>query len=184
MDKKYAGPKISVFLACSLDGYIATEEGKLDWLEGVHMVEEDFGLRSFLFGIDTIVMGRKTYELVNSFSIWPYEGKRVVVLSSTLETVRPEAELANLEVDTLVEKLTEEGSKSIWVDGGETIAAFLYRGLVDQMTLSTIPVILGKGIPLFHEMNRSFSCRLLSTHTYESGLVQNVYSVLKQNIDG
>ncbi|MFA6917091.1 MAG: dihydrofolate reductase family protein [Parachlamydiales bacterium] len=182
MDKKNLKPKISVFLATSLDGYIATEEGNLDWLDVVYMNDEDFGFRNFLLNIDVIVMGRKTYEVVNGFSNWPYKGKRVIVLSKTLKAVRKDAELYDGDILELVEILGKEGAKHVWVDGGETIAEFLRLSLIERMTVSTIPVILGKGIPLFHKMETGCNCRLLSTHAYESGLVQNCYQLLKTEI--
>lgn len=170
-------PKISVFIATSLDGYIAREDGGLDWLERTPTPDEDFGFKEFMNSIDVLVMGRKTYEVVSGFDDWPYGGKRVVVMSRTLESVREEAELFSGEIMALVSNLQADGIKHIYIDGGITISRFLELGMVDQMIITLIPIILGKGIRLFNPMDKEHDCRLASAQSYPSGLVQLRYEL-------
>lgn len=170
-------PKISVYIAISIDGYIARKDGNLDWLEYGHTGDEDYGFNKFIDDIDALVLGRNTYDVVSSFDKWPYEGKRVIVLSNTLNEVRKEAELFCGQLRHLTSTLYSEGIKHVWVDGGVTVSKFLEAGLVDDITISVIAVILGSGIPLFSTMDREHKCRLLSTRSYRSGLVQLKYEV-------
>jgi len=172
-------PKISVYIATSIDGYIAQEDGGLDWLERTPTPNEDFGFKEFMNSIDVLVMGRKTYEIVSGFGEWPYQGKRVVVISQTLDAVREEAELFSGDIQNLVSNLHGEGIKHIYVDGGVTISKFLEAGMVDQMIITVIPIILGKGIRLFNPMDKEHDCKLISAKPYPSGLVQLHYELKK-----
>lgn len=172
-------PKISIYIAMSIDGYIAQKDGGLDWLECGHTGDEDYGFKKFINSIDALVLGRNTYEVVSSFEKWPYEGKRVIVLSNTLTRVRKEAELFCGQLQDLASMLHSEGTKHVWVDGGITVSKFLESGLVDDITISVIAIILGSGIPLFNTMNREHKCHLISTQSYPSGLVQLRYEVIK-----
>ncbi len=172
-------PKISVYIAMSIDGYIARKDGSLDWLERGHVGDEDYGFKKFFNSIDALVLGKNTYEVVSSFDKWPYSGKKVIVLSSTLKTVRQEAELFCGQLSNLGSRLYSEGVKHVWVDGGVTVSKFLESGLVDHITISVIPVVLGSGIPLFSVMNNEQLCRFISTQSYPSGLVQLRYEVIK-----
>lgn len=171
-------PKFSVYIAMSIDGYIARKDGGLDWLEYGHTGDEDYGFKKFISGIDTLVLGRNTYEVVCSFKEWPYKGKRVIVLSHKLNEVRKEAELFGGQLTDLASQLHSEGIKHVWVDGGITVSKFLEAGLVDDITISVIAVVLGSGIPLFSAMDKEHKCRLLSTQSYPSGLVQLKYEVV------
>ena len=170
-------PKISVYIATSIDGYIARKDGGLDWLERDPIPGEDYGFKKFIDSIDALVLGRNTYEVVSGFDEWPYKGKRVIVLSRTLNAVREEAELFDGELTQLASALHADGIKHVWVDGGITVTKFLEAGLVDQITLSVLPVVLGSGIPLFSSMNTELPCRLTSTQSYPSGLVQLRYDL-------
>jgi dihydrofolate reductase len=173
-------PRISIYIAQSIDGYIARKNGGLDWLEYGHPGgDEDYGFKKFINGIDALILGRNTYETVCGFDEWPYEGKRVVVLSNTLTDVREEVELFCGQLTDLASTLSSEGIKHVWIDGGITVSKFLEAGLVDDITISVIAVVLGSGIPLFSNMNREHKCRLLSTQSYPSGLVQLKYEVVK-----
>ncbi len=172
-------PKISIYIAMSIDGYIARKDGGLDWLEYGHTGDEDYGFKKFISGIDALVLGRNTYETVSKFDKWPYEGKRVIVLSNTLTEVRKEAELFRGQLGDLGSTLYSEGIKHVWIDGGVTVSKFLEAGLVDAITISVISMVLGSGIPLFSTMNREHKCHLLSTQSYPSGLVQLKYEVVK-----
>lgn len=181
MNKK-TRPKISVFIATSIDGYIAKQNGDLDWLikfnpPAASDEDKDCGYSKFTSTIDTLVMGRNCYEAVAKFETWPYQGKRVVVLSTSLTTVCDQAELFSGDETTLVKKLHQEGVKHIYVDGGKTISNFLNAGLIDEMTISVIPVVLGSGITLFSKVNNDSWCKLISSKAYSNGLVQLYYNV-------
>lgn len=173
-------PKISIYIAQSIDGYIARKNGEIDWLEYGHPGgDEDYGFKKFINDIDTLILGRNTYETVCGFRRWPYKGKRVVVLSNTLIRVREEAELFCGQLTDLTSKLGYEGVKHVWVDGGITLSKFLEANLVDDITISVIAMVLGSGIPLFSPMTREHKCRLVSTQSYPSGLIQLKYEILK-----
>jgi dihydrofolate reductase len=172
-------PKISVYIAMSIDGYIARKDGSIDWLERGHVGDEDYGFKKFFNSIDALILGRNTYETVSAFDKWPYTGKRVIVLSNTLNEVRKEAELFCGQLTNLASILHSDGIQHVWVDGGITISKFLEAGLVDHITISIIPVILGSGIPLFSFMHIEQVCRFISTQSYPSGLVQLQYEVIK-----
>lgn len=172
-------PKVSIYIASSIDGYIARKDGNLDWLQYGHTGDEDYGFNKFINSIDTLILGRNTYQVVSSFDEWPYQGKRVIVLSHTLTHVREEAELFFGQLNDLLSKLHSENVKHIWIDGGITASKFLEAGLVDEITVSVIAMVLGSGIPLFSVMNREHSCRLVTFQAYPSGLVQLKYEVVK-----
>lgn len=174
--------KVSVFIAASLDGYIARSDGGLDWLEGPTDPDEDYGYTDFMATVDALVMGRLTFEKVATFPEWPYPGKRVIVLSRTLRTLPPAfGDLAELRRDLpvdLVEHLRREGCTRVYVDGGLTIQAFLDAGLLTDLTLTRIPVLLGGGIPLFGTLQRDVRLQHQATRAYPAGLVQSTYTVL------
>lgn len=174
-------PKISIYIATSIDGYIARKDGALDWLEYGHTGDEDYGFKKFISGIDALILGRNTYEVVSAFGEWPYnyKGKRVIVLSNTLNEVRQEAELFCGQLDELLSTLYSSGITHVWVDGGITASKFLEAGLVDEITISIIAMILGSGIPLFSVMSKEQKCRLISSQSYPSGLVQLKYETMK-----
>lgn len=172
-------PKVSIYIATSIDGYIARKDNSLDWLEYGHQGDEDYGFKEFMNSIDALILGRNTYEVVSAFEEWPYSGKRVIVLSNTLKEVRKEAELFCGQLTDLVSMLHSESIKHVWVDGGITVSKFLDAGLVDDITISVIAMILGSGIPLFSTMSREHKCHLISTQSYPSGLVQLKYEVVK-----
>lgn len=171
-------PKISIYIASSIDGYIARKDGNLDWLQYGHTGNEDYGFKKFTSTIDAVIMGKNTYEVVSSFDEWAYKDKRVIVLSNTLTEVRKETELFSGELTELLAKLHAENVKHIWIDGGITVSKFLEAGLVDDITVSIIAMVLGSGIPLFSTMNQELRCHLVSTQSYPSGLVQLHYEVL------
>lgn len=176
MNKKER-PKITIYIAASIDGYIARTDGSLDWLDRVNSPGEDYGFQGFFDSFDALILGRKTYETVMSVNEWPYKNKRVIVLSRTLGSVHRDASLFKGDIHELVSMLHAEGIRHIWVDGGVTMSQFLSSMLVDQLILSVIPIILGSGTPLFNAVKQELPCRLLSTKSYQSGLVQLQYAV-------
>lgn len=172
-------PKISIYIATSIDGYIARKDGGLDWLDRVGGFDEDYEFQKLLDSIDALIIGRKTYEVATTVSD-PYPGKRVVVLSNSLNSVRKDMELYHGDVAELLARLHKDGIKHIWIDGGTTISQFLSYQMVDMMTLSIIPVILGSGIPLFNGIDKEIPCRVISSQTYPSGLIQLRYEITQQ----
>ncbi|MFN2193388.1 MAG: dihydrofolate reductase family protein [Candidatus Promineifilaceae bacterium] len=179
--------KVSVYIATSLDGFIARSDGSLDWLPGAEGEEnsdrEDYGWAAFWDSVDCLVMGRKTFEKVLNLApgAWPYEGTRVIVLSSTLTAV-PDAmeskiELAAPDPAALVEMLAQEGYKHLYIDGGATIQTFLRRGLITDMTITTIPILIGEGIPLFGPLAGDVQLKLVKSQSYASGFVQSIYEI-------
>lgn len=176
-------PKVSVFIATSLDGFIARKDGNLDWLDKANTevpAGEDCGYQPFIDSVDVLVMGRNTFEKVLSFNEWPHGEKRVIVLSSTMKalpsTMEGRVELANEKPRELLQRLENEGVRSVYVDGGITIREFLREGLIDELTITTIPVILGEGIPLFGPTEADTWLKHESTKSFPFGFVQTKYS--------
>jgi len=175
--------RCSVFIATSLDGYIAREDGSLDWLPGAdgNSDGEDYGFNAFYSSIDTLVMGRKTYDFAAQLPEWPYAGKRVMVLSLRYprepQSFRPEALGSSLAPEELVRWLVGQGAQHAYVDGGKTIRAFLRAGLIQEMILTRVPVLLGAGISLFAGLNHEIALQHESTQAWPSGLVQSRYRV-------
>ena len=175
-------PKVSVFIATSLDGYIARADGKIDWLENANSTVppgEDCGYGKFFDSVDTLVMGRKTFEKVLTFTDWPYGEKRVVVLSSKLKelpaNLAKTVSVTNASPTKILEALSHDGSKHIYLDGGLTIQRFLNEGLVDELTVTNIPVLLGEGISLFGKTPSDIPLTHIKTRAYENGFVQSTY---------
>ena len=179
------GIKYSVFIAASLDGFIARKDGSLDWLPGSdgQTSDEDTGYDDFYASVDTLVMGRNTYELVQTFGEWPYADKTVLVLSHRYpEQMKRIAEgvwgLSALPAN-LVSELQRLGAKHVYVDGGKTIHGLLRAGLIDEMTITRVPVLLGEGISLFGDLEGDIRLLHLSTRTFDNGMVQSRYEVIR-----
>lgn len=141
-----------VYIATSLDGFIARKDGGIDWLDNIpNPTNSDYGYSEFIAGIDAHLIGRGTYEIVLGFNPWPYT-KPVFVLSSTLNApLASGAELMCAAPRDAVAALNARGFKNLYVDGGVTIQGFLREDLIDEMTITRIPVVLGSGLPLFGE---------------------------------
>lgn len=172
--------KNTVFIATSLDGYIADPQGGVDWLHQIDNPDNlDMGYQAHMANIDALVMGRNTMELVLSLGIeWPYT-KPVYVLSNTLKRVPDALDgkvfLTRGEPKEIVKTLHEKGLYNLYIDGGKTISAFLQQDLIDTMIITTIPVVLGQGIRLFGELNQALWFKHINTHTYLNAIVQNEY---------
>lgn len=176
--------RCSVFIATSLDGYIAREDGTIDWLleaNGTVPAGEDCGFAEFMSGIDVLVMGRNTFEQVMTFDTWPYGETRLVVLSSSLHRVPdgcPDTvSVANATPRGLIRDLADAGCTHAYIDGGDTIRRFLADGLIDHITITVIPVLLGGGKPLFGAAEKDVWLELESSRSYDFGFVQNRYRV-------
>lgn len=172
--------KIKLYIATSLDGYIAREDGALDWLDAIPNPEKiDYGYTDFIKTIDTVIMGRKTYEEVLGFGVdWPYPDSTTYVLTSDVN-YRTKTEntkvLNEVSIET-IELLKKQSKKDIWnIGGGEVITAFLNLGQIDEMILSMIPVILGSGIPLFPGSPKETSFELTDTCAFDTGIVNLSY---------
>lgn len=169
-----------VYIATSADGFIATLDGGIDWLMEIPNPDKsDFGFAAFMDSIDALVMGRKTYEKVLSFDCeWPYS-KKVFVLSKTLKEVdsslKEKAEVINGELTEVVSQLHQAGYKKLYIDGGKTIQSFLKEDLIDEMIITSVPVTLGKGIPLFVNTEHESRFKLNSSETFNNGMVKNNY---------
>jgi dihydrofolate reductase len=169
----------SVFIGTSVDGFIARSNGDLDFLpEGGG---EPHGYDEFIASVDTIVIGRKTFETVLAFSEWPYGKKRVVVLSSQpvdLSAVRGGVvEWMAGSPAEIVSKLAATGAKHAYIDGGITIQRFLRAGLIQRLIITRVPVLIGDGIPLFGSLPHDVRLRHVSTQHYPSGLVKSEYRI-------
>ncbi|HMF53197.1 MAG TPA: dihydrofolate reductase family protein [Edaphobacter sp.] len=176
--------KASVFVGTSVDGFIARPNGEFDFLELGGGVPH--GFEEFMAQIDTLVIGRKTFEVVLGFTPpWPYGSKRVVVLSSTplnLSTMpnvpKETVEQMSGPPAEIVAKLAATGAQHLYVDGGVTIQRFLDAGLIQNLTITRVPVLIGEGIPLFGILSRDLPLRHIATRHYDSGLVQTQYEVI------
>ena len=173
--------RCSVFIATSLDGFIARSDGAIDWLTDPANVDasEDYGYKAFIDSVDTLVVGRKTYELALTFKEWSYAGKKVVVLSSGSPNV-PENLSGSVEIMSgapveLLRRLSQRGARHCYVDGGKTIQGFLNAGLIHEMIITRIPVLIGDGIPLFGKLDRDARFQHIETKVYENGFVQSKY---------
>jgi dihydrofolate reductase len=175
--------KASVFIATSLDGFIARANGDLDWLTGAQSAstEQDYGYQEFMNTVDTIVVGRNTFELVLTFDTWPYRDKKVVVLSSRPNAVPPHlvdnVEWLSLPPRHLVDRLAAQGVAHLYVDGGKTIQGFLNAGLIDELTITRVPILIGTGVPLFGALNHDIRLTHIATRQFENGFVQSKYRV-------
>ena len=167
---------VSVFLGISIDGCIAGEDGDLSWLaELAPDTPEATGYTTLMEQVDTLLIGRTTYDAVLGFEPWPYVGKRVVVLSHRDFVPRHGEQRREGSVQAVLAQLAAEGCRHVYLDGGAVIRAGLSEGVVDSLTLSMLPVVLGKGVRLFDgELPRS-DWRLASTHSLPSGVVQLRY---------
>jgi dihydrofolate reductase len=178
--------KATVYIATSIDGFIAREDGGIDWLPGEEEADvegEDYGYEEFIRSVDAIVMGRNPYELTSSFGSWPYGEKPVVVLSSRRveipDAIAGTVESMSASPGEVVRRLAERGFGHLYVDGGNTIQRFLGEGLIQRLIITRIPVLLGTGIPLFGPLPHDVRLRHVGTRQFENGLVQSEYEVLE-----
>jgi dihydrofolate reductase len=171
--------KTSAFVGTSLDGFIARRDHNLDFLpEGGG---EPHGYEEFMASVDVLVIGRNTYEKVLTFETWPYEGKRVVVLSSKpvgTSAVAGQIEVMNGIPREILHQLEATHAKHAYIDGGITVQRFLREGLIQRLTITRVPVLIGEGIPLFGSLPQDVRLKHLRTTTYQSGLVKSEYEVL------
>ena len=170
--------KASVFIATSLDGFIARANGDLDWLPPGG--GEPHGYDEFMATVDALVIGRKTFETVLAFDTWPYGEKPVFVLSTRALAAPPPGavveHMSGAPAD-IVSHLAARGIGHIYVDGGITIQRFLQAGLIQRLIITRVPVLIGDGIPLFSALPRDIVVKHVATRQYASGLVQSEYVI-------
>ena len=173
--------KVVLYIAESLDGFIAKEDNDISWLSIVEKTNEDYGYNDFVNTIDTVIMGRKTYEKVLSFGIeFPHKFKKCYVLSRTLEGTNENVQFYDGNINGLIKILKSESGKSIFVDGGaEVVREFRNENLIDEYIISIIPVLLGKGIRLFKDADMENKLKLIESKVFDSGLVQLRYERLR-----
>jgi dihydrofolate reductase len=175
-------PTGHVFIATSLDGFIARPDGGLDWLEAANTSGEDHGYASFMAGIDGVCMGRITFETALAFDPWPYD-KPVAVLSTTWQKddvphhLRDAVTIVRSVADALA-RADNRGWLRLYVDGGTTIRAFMAVGGIQDMVITRIPILLGTGLPLFGPTVGDVPLQHTATRAFPSGLVQSRYEVI------
>ena len=169
-----------VYIATSLDGYIADKDGGLDWLQSIPNAENiDLGWADFIDRIDAVVMGRNTFDKVRSFDCdWPYS-KPVFVLSNSMKSI-PEgyegkAELVKGSLSAVIETIHQKGYQQLYIDGGVTVQSFLKEDLIDEIIITIIPTLLGGGTPLLGELSEQMEFEHVKTEVFLNAMVQNHY---------
>ncbi|MEM6581408.1 MAG: dihydrofolate reductase family protein [Pseudomonadota bacterium] len=183
--------KCSVFIACSADGYIATSEGATAWLQSAGNTavdlgaESDMGFARFIASVDCMIMGRRTMDAIADMNLsdeqWPYGDICLAVLSRTLKAVPDplldKVEWVSSDIKELLSKLDAKGCRHAYVDGGATISSLLEQKLIDEMTITIAPVLLGAGLPLFHQLGCSINLENARAKAYANGFIQIQYTV-------
>jgi len=173
-----------VYVATSLDGFIATSEGGLDWLDEIpNPGKSDFGYAEFMSGIDAIVMGRKTFEKVLTFGFWPYDIP-VYVLSRSKVNIPKElddkVEIITGNPKKVVDQLNKLGHQNLYIDGGLAIQSFLEEDLIDKMIITRVPVLLGEGIPLFGKLTQRLYFKHEMTESLNEILSKSYYTRIRK----
>lgn len=165
-----------VFIAASLDGFIATAAGGIDWLvDFPNPDKNDYGFVEFTQKIDALVMGRNTYEKVLTLKEWPYPIPAFLLSHSNPvvpEALKGKVTIIKGEPKKVVEELNSRGYENLYIDGGKVIQSFLREDLIDELTITMVPILLGDGIPLFGKLPQPLYFRLVKTESYPSSLVK------------
>lgn len=183
--------KCSVYIATSVDGFIARKDGNVDWLHTagnskVDMGEHaDMGMVDYMASVDCLIMGRKCMEMISNMNLtpeqWPYGNTRIIVLSNTLKqapkNMKDKVEMYSGDLNILVSQLEGEGHKHAYIDGGTTIQAFLNLQLINEMIITRTPVLLGEGIPLFGKTGKDIKLENAQAIAFANDFVQVKYSV-------
>ena len=169
---------VSIFLAMSLDGFIAGPDGDLDFLDSIDHGEEDYGYHKFVNEVDTVLLGRKTYDKVMSFDVeFPHKDRKCFVFSTDSHNNDKNefVKFVNMPPSDLIEEIRASGSKGIFCDGGANLIAQLHNdGLIDRYIISIIPVVLSSGISLFQNFDTA-NLKFIESASFPSGLVQLTY---------
>ncbi|TKF21792.1 dihydrofolate reductase [Vibrio genomosp. F6] len=183
--------KCSVYIATSLDGFIAKNDGSVDWLHtagnpNADMGDQaDMGFAKFMASVDCLIMGRKCMEMISSMDLtpeqWPYGDTRIIVLSNTIkqapDNMKQYVEMYSGDLNALISKLESEGHHHAYVDGGNTIQAFLNKQLINEITITRAPLLLGEGIPLFGETANVIKLEQAQATAFANDFIQVKYSV-------
>lgn len=189
--------KCSIFIAPSVDGYIATEDGGVHWLETAGkplsdkesssdlMKHFNMSMPNYMKDVDCMIMGRKLMEVLSSYNLtpeqWPYGDTKIIVLSNTMkepsENLKDKVEMYSGSIPELIAKLEKEGYKHAYVDGGTTITAFLNLELINEMTLTLAPVLLGSGIPLFGRLSKQINLEDAQATAFPNNFIEIKYKV-------
>lgn len=169
--------KVILYIAESVDGYIARKDGRLDWLTPYEGQTEDYGYADFLKTIGTVIMGHTTYRQVLSFGDFPYSEQACFVFSTDRSKEKDEhVTFVHGNVAESLERIRDQRAGDIWLVGGSIlIDAFLKQDLIDEFIITTVPVLLGDGIPLFLGSGREKALHLRDARSYAAGLVQARY---------
>lgn len=176
-----------VFIARSLDGFIAGKNGELDWLHSIPNPDnDDMGYQALMDEVDAILMGRTTYQTVLGFDCpWPYK-KHVFVLSNTLkevpEDLAGQVTLLSGSVHSILEKIHAKGYNTLYIDGGRTIQQFLQEDVIDELRLTTIPILLGGGFSLFGDLKKPLEFEHVKSEVFLNQIVQDTYRRKKNDI--
>lgn len=169
-----------VFIATSIDGFIADKNGGIDWLHNIPNPENlDMGYNNFMKGIDAIVMGKNTFETVCGLDIdWPY-AVPVFVLSNSLQNIpekfKDKAKLVKGDLTEIIAQINASGYQNLYIDGGKTIQSFLNQNLINEITITLIPILLGEGIPLFSKLKNKLNLECTKTTLFTNKIVQNQF---------
>lgn len=168
---------ILLYVATSIDGYIATKDGGVDWLSVVDGSGSDYGYHAFYDSVDALIMGSKTYQQVLDFGEWPYPGKPSYIFTGqALKSSRDDVIFVSEEPLDVMRRLEAEGKKRVWMVGGAgIIASFIKSGLIDEYIISIVPIMLGEGIPLFEAPLPKMNFEVVESTLYSSGLLQVHY---------
>lgn len=167
--------KVVLYIASSLDGYIARENGDVDWLPQ----SDVSGYDEFYKTVDVIIMGKTTYDQVLTFGKYPYKNKKSYVFTKSQNSTKDENTEFVSGVDEFVKDILPNLEGNIWlVGGGQIISTFVNHGIVDEIILSIVPVVLGKGIPLFQNIQKEIKLELVKTTNHDK-LVELHYTILK-----
>lgn len=177
--------KCSVFIATSVDGFIAKEDGSVDWLHTAENPEADMGMNEYMSSIDCMIMGRKCMDMISSMNLtpeqWPYENTKIIVLSNTLkeapENLKGKVEMYSGDLQVLVSKLENKGFKHAYIDGGTTVQAFINLKLINEITITRIPILLGKGKPLFGKTFKDIKLEEAKAIVFPNDFIQLKYKV-------
>lgn len=175
-------PTAHVFIATSLDGFIARKNDDIDWLTSFSALGEDHGYNTHIAKMDGIIMGRGTYEKVLTFDQWYYE-KPVLVLSRSLDPnavpdhLKAKVEIVAATPEEAMDLAAARGWQHVYADGGKLIQSFLRAGFIEDMIISRIPILLGDGISLFGPLENDIGLDHVETRSFPSGLVQSHYRV-------
>ena len=168
--------RLSVFIASSLDGYIATREGSLTWLEEAAGSDEDYGYEAFLESVDALAMGRGTYDHIAHLDPLPFGGRPLFVFTHHPPLPHDGVTFWQKSPGSALDRWTTMGLGRVYVDGGALISSFLAEGLIDDLVLTKVPVLLGDGLPLFHPISVRTGLRLEGVKNWPSGFVNLTYS--------